>query len=74
MTELPASAGSEGYAACDDEAKDMQLATTKRRICNLQRRVPLHMFCAVRQASLVSPAASTALPEVSVLRMPLMLE
>ena len=30
MTELPASAGSEGYAACDDEAKDMQLATTKR--------------------------------------------
>ena len=28
MTELSASAGSEGYAACDDEAKDMQLATT----------------------------------------------
>ena len=27
MTELSASAGSEGYAACDDEAKDMQLAT-----------------------------------------------
>ena len=75
MTELSALAGSEGYAACDDEAKDMQLATTKRRICSLQRRrVPLHMFCAVRQASLASPAASTALPEVSVLRMPLMLE
>ena len=30
MTELSALAGSEGYAACDDEAKDMQLATTKR--------------------------------------------
>ena len=29
MTELSASAGSEGYAACDDEAKDMQLATTR---------------------------------------------
>ena len=28
MTELSALAGSEGYAACDDEAKDMQLATT----------------------------------------------
>ena len=28
MTELSATAGSEGYAACDDEAKDMQLATT----------------------------------------------
>ena len=28
MTEISASAGSEGYAACDDEAKDMQLATT----------------------------------------------
>ena len=27
MTELSALAGSEGYAACDDEAKDMQLAT-----------------------------------------------
>ena len=38
MTELPALAGSEGYAACDDEAKDMQLATTKRRICSLRRR------------------------------------
>ena len=38
MTELSASAGSEGYAACDDEAKDMQLARTKRRICSLRRR------------------------------------
>ena len=30
MTELPALAGSKGYAACDVEAKDMQLATTNR--------------------------------------------
>ena len=30
MTELSALAGSEGYAACDDEAKDMLLATAKR--------------------------------------------
>ena len=31
MTELPALAGSKGYVACDDEAKDMQLATTTGR-------------------------------------------
>ena len=31
MTELSAKAGSEGYAACDDEAKDIQLATTPGR-------------------------------------------
>ena len=38
MTELSALAGSEGYAACDDEAKDMQLATTK---CSVGLHRPL---------------------------------
>ena len=45
MTELSALAGSEGYAACDDEAKDMQLATTKRRICSLRRRSEGYAAC-----------------------------
>ena len=40
MTELSALAGSEGYVACDDEAKDMQLATSKRVPVSIDLRKP----------------------------------